>query len=118
MFLLDFDDMCSINPMSTHIDNNAVLARFSVLMDELLRSGFQRGKFERWEIDLLLDIECCQLNDIAKRKALYGYEDAVQWDLENGASTPMRFSAYLQGRDELTLVRRPAGAAKRKIVAN
>jgi hypothetical protein len=49
---------------------------------------------------------------------LYGYEDAVQSELENGASAPMRFSAYLKGREELTLVRRPAGAAKRKIVAN
>lgn len=108
--------------MSTHSDNTAVLARFSVLMDELLRSGFQRGKFEPWEIDLLLDIECCPLNDIAKRKALHGYENAVQTDMECGASKPMRFSAYLQRQEALKLARRPAGrpgpATKAKIVAN
>lgn len=81
--------------MSQSNENVEVLARFSLLMDELLRSGFQRGRFEPWEIELLLDIECCVLSDAAKRKALQEYEDAVQADMESGAARPMRFSEFL-----------------------
>ena len=107
--------------MSVHPDNSAVLARFSMLMDELLRSGFQRAKFEPWEIDLLLDIECCKLSDAAKRRALHGYESAVQEEMEQGAQKPMRFSAYLKRQEAMMPSRRPAGrpaGAKSKILAN
>ncbi len=80
-------------------ENVVVLAQFSVLMDELLRSGFQRGRFAPWEIELLLDIECCSLGDAAKRKALQAYENAVQAEMENGAERPMRFSEFLAARN-------------------
>lgn len=85
--------------MTESNENVAVLAQFSVLMDELLRTGFQRGRFEPWEIELLLDIECCALSDAAKRTALQAYENAVQAEMERGATRPMRFSEFLAGRN-------------------
>jgi hypothetical protein len=84
--------------MSGTSDKVAVLAQFSILMDELLRTGLRRAKFQQWEIDILLDIESCPLGDIAKRTALHEYENAVQSEMESGAPLPMRFSEFLQRR--------------------
>jgi hypothetical protein len=84
--------------MTESNENVAVLAQFSVLMDELLRTGFQRGRFDPWEIDILLEIEGCALNDDAKRKALQAYENAVQAEMERGAVRPMKFSEFLSAR--------------------
>ena len=79
-------------------DPNAVLDQFNVLMMELLRRCPYRGTFRSWEIDLLLDIESCKLRGSSKRKALLGYQKAVQAELEKGAHLPMRFSEYWSGK--------------------
>jgi hypothetical protein len=73
-----------------------VQARFSLLMDELLRTGLRRASIERWELDILLDIESSPLGAAAKRTALREYQNAVEAELEAGAALPMRFSDFLQ----------------------
>jgi hypothetical protein len=77
-------------------DADAVLAQFNRLIQELLRGNMHRNTFRPWEIELLLDIETCNLRESTKRETLRRYQRAVQRHMEKGARTPLKLSAYLE----------------------
>jgi len=79
------------------IDSEVLLAQFNKLMNELLRGTMNRNTFQPWEIEILLDIESCQLKDANKRELLRRYQKAVQRDMEKGTALPMMLSQYLEG---------------------
>ncbi len=79
------------------VDSETVLAQFNRLMQELLRGNMARNTFRPWEIDILLDIEGCQVREATKRETLRRYQRAVQRQMEKGARTPMKLSEYLEG---------------------
>jgi hypothetical protein len=76
-------------------DSEAVLAQFNKLIVELLRGTMNRNTFRPWEIEILLDIEACQLRDSAKREVLRRYQKAVQKQMGKGSRSPMKLSEYL-----------------------
>ena len=76
-------------------DSDAVLAQFNRLIQELLRGNMARNTFRQWEVDLLLDIEGCNLRDSARRETLRRYQRAVQRHMEKGARLPLKLSDYL-----------------------
>ena len=76
-------------------DSEAVLAQFNRLIQELLRGNMQRNTFRPWEIELLLDIESCNLREAHKRDTLKRYQKAVQRHMEKGARLPLKLSEYL-----------------------
>ena len=76
-------------------DSDAILAQFNRLMQEVLRGNMQRTTFRPWEVELLLDIEACGLNDSARRETLRRYQRAVQRHMEKGGDSPLKFSEYL-----------------------
>src|SRR5437870_4558998 len=76
-------------------DSDAILAQFNRLIQELLRGTLQRNTFRPWEIDVLLDIEACDLRDNARRETLRRYQRAVQRHMEKGARLPLKLSEYL-----------------------
>src|SRR6266436_691532 len=76
-------------------DSDAVLAQFNRLMQELLRGTMHRNTFRPWEIELLLDIEACNLRETNKRDTLRRYQKAVQRQMEKGARLPLKLSEYL-----------------------
>jgi hypothetical protein len=80
------------------IDSEARLNRFNRLMQELIRGAMNRNTFQPWEIDILLDIEACQLREPVKRETLRRYQKAVQRSMEKGAPMPLRLSEYLNGK--------------------
>jgi hypothetical protein len=80
------------------IDSEARLNRFNRLMQELIRGAMNRNTFQPWEIDILLDIEGCQLREPVKRETLRRYQKAVQRSMEKGAPMPLRLSEYLDGK--------------------
>jgi hypothetical protein len=84
-------------PVET-VDSEARLNRFNRLMQELIRGNMNRNTFHPWEIDILLDIESCQLREPVKRETLRRYQKAVQRSMEKGASMPLRLSEYLDGK--------------------
>ena len=76
-------------------DSDAILAQFNRLIQELLRGNMQRNTFRPWEVELLLDIESCNLREVNKRDTLRRYQKAVQRQMEKGARLPLKLSEYL-----------------------
>lgn len=91
----------SAERMSCHIDglpeldSETILAQFNRLLNELLRGQLIRNTFRPWEIELLLDIQMCDLRDGQKRETLRRYQRAVQRQMDKGSRNPMKLSAYL-----------------------
>jgi len=77
------------------LDAETILAQFNRLMNELLRGKLIRNTFRPWEIELLLDIQMCDLRDGQKREILRRYQRAVQRQMEKGSRDPMKLSEYL-----------------------
>jgi hypothetical protein len=84
-------------PVET-LDSEAILARFNKLVSDLLRGTMNRNTFQPWEIEILLDIESCNLKDAVGRETLRRYQKAVQRSMEKGAPTPLRLSEYLSNK--------------------
>ena len=76
-------------------NSETVLAQFNRLIQELLRGNMQRNTFRPWEIEILLDIESCNLREVNKRDTLRRYQKAVQRHMEKGARLPLKLSEYL-----------------------
>jgi hypothetical protein len=79
----------------TTLDSDAVLARFNRLIQELLSGSIKRNCFRPWEIEVLLDIEACDLRPSGRRETLRRYQRAVRRHLENGGVVPLKLSEYL-----------------------
>ncbi len=77
-------------------DHEAVLARFNKLIQEILRGSINRNTFRPWEVEILLDIESCNLREVPKREIIRRYQKAVQRAMEKGAATPLKLSEYLE----------------------
>src|SRR6266446_1487757 len=86
-------------------DSETVLAQFNRLIQELLRGNMHRNTFRPWEIELLLDIESCNLRETNKRDILRRYQKAVQRHMEKGARLPLKLSEYL----DVVKAKRPNG---------
>jgi hypothetical protein len=79
-------------------NSEVVLTRFNKLLQELVRGTMTRNTFQPWEIEILLDIEACNLRDGIRRETLRRYQKAVTRAMEKGAPVPFRLSEYLNGK--------------------
>jgi hypothetical protein len=79
-------------------DSEVMMNRFNKLLQELIRGTMTRNTFQPWEIDILLDIEACQLREVVRRETLRRYQKAVQRAMEKGAPTPFKLSEYLSNK--------------------
>ncbi len=79
-------------------NSEAILTRFNKLMQELVRGTMNRNTFQPWEIEILLDIEACNLREAVKKETLRRYHKAVQRAMEKGAPVPFPLSQYLVGK--------------------
>lgn len=79
-------------------DSDTVLAQFNRLMNDLLRGTLNRNTFRPWEVDVLLDIEHCNLRDSNRRETLRRYQRANQRHMEKGARLPLKLSEYLDAQ--------------------
>ena len=96
--------------LGTLPDSETVLAQFNRLVGELLKGSVNRNTFRPWEIEVLLDIEMCNLRDSNKRETLRRYQKANQRHMEKGARLPLKLSEYLEAQRQ----RREALAAKQQ----
>ncbi|PWU03006.1 MAG: hypothetical protein C5B51_19880 [Terriglobia bacterium] len=72
-----------------------MLNRFKRLLAELQRGEISRNDFHPWEIEILLDIEACELDRRHRTEILRQYQRAVERQLEAGPGPPMKLSEYL-----------------------
>ena len=92
------------------VDSEARLNRFNRLMQELIRGSMNRNTFQPWEIEILLDIEACNLKDAVGRETLRRYQKAVQRSMEKGAPKPLRLSEYLSNK-KVAAAAKPSAAS-------
>ncbi|MGC4049684.1 MAG: hypothetical protein QM757_09250 [Paludibaculum sp.] len=72
------------------------LHQFDELMRELLRGRIQRNTFQSWEVEVLLDIEACELRDSNRREVLRRYQKAANRYVDRGGRTLLKLSEYLE----------------------
>ena len=90
-------------------DGEHLLTRFNRLVRELEQGAMTRNCFKPWEIELLLDMDACDLGSCRKWQILRQYQKAVRRHLENGAPRPLKLSEYLRRK----VVRRSQAVALR-----
>ena len=72
-----------------------MLNRFKRMITEVLRGKLTRNTFEPWEVDILLDLEACELEP-RRRPEIFGqYQRAVERQMESGPGPPMKLSQFL-----------------------
>jgi len=80
------------------VEQELMLNRFKRLLAEIMRGGVVRNTFRPWEIDILLDLDACQLEPRRRTEILKQYERAVERQIESGAGPPMKLSEFLVRR--------------------
>ena len=76
-------------------DIEIVHAQFNRLINELLKGVINRNTFQPWEIEVLLDIQGCDIGDVSEKDILKRYQKAVQRSYERGVKMPLKLSEYL-----------------------
>jgi hypothetical protein len=90
-----------------------LLPQFNKLLSELLRGKLVRNTFQPWEIEILLDIEGCQLRDSNRREVLRRYQKAANKALEKGSDSLLMLSEYLERNRQAALARKTAHGEER-----
>jgi hypothetical protein len=89
-------------------ENEILLARFNKLIGELLRGSVTRNTFQPWEVDLLLDIDACDMSSGNRKDVLRRYQKAVQRSVDKGAPGLMKLSEYLEAQRSKRVTADPA----------
>ncbi|HUE04173.1 MAG TPA: hypothetical protein VMR62_31780 [Bryobacteraceae bacterium] len=84
--------------MEDPLDLELIANRFYRLVKELLQGEVRRTSFQRWEVDLLLDLQACRLTRSRRDEALRRYQRAVQKQLDRREFPPVRFADFLGRR--------------------
>ena len=95
MLFTDSADPCSVTAAEDLVERELMLNRFKRLLADIMRGGTARNSFQPWEIEILLDLEACQLEPRRRTEILKQYERAVERQLESGPGPPMKLSAFL-----------------------
>jgi hypothetical protein len=85
-------------PADELIQLELMLNRFNRLINEVMRGAIARNSFLPWEVDLLLDMETCQLDRRRRADILRQYQRAVERQMESGPGPPMKLSEFLEAR--------------------
>jgi hypothetical protein len=75
-------------------DSTQLLLRFNQLIRDVENGETDRNSFRPWEVEILVDMQTCQLGSDRKR-VLRRYQKAVQRSLDRGATRPLKLSEYL-----------------------
>ena len=80
------------------IELELMLNRFRKLMVELMRGMVVRNAFQPWEIEILLDLQDCDLPARRRHEILRQYQRAVEKQMITGPGPPMKLSTFLHER--------------------
>ena len=87
-------------------DTAQLAIRFKRFMREVESGVMARNNFHQWEVELLVDLEQCELH-ANRRRLLRRYQKAALRGLEMGAQRPLKLSEYMAR----TRARRPRASA-------
>jgi hypothetical protein len=85
-------------PEDDSVAPELMLNRFRRLVRDLQRGTITRTDFQPWEVDILLDIENCQVERGRREETLRRYQQAVERQLETSPGPPMTLSEFLKQR--------------------
>jgi len=108
IFLRRPADHFVVNTADHLIKRELMLNRFNRLMGELARGLAARNTFEPWEIEILLDMQTCQLEPRRRTEILRQYQRAVERQLEVSPGPPIKLSQFLIARNAVRDNRRSA----------
>jgi hypothetical protein len=77
------------------IDRELMLNRFRRLVGDLLRGRLTRESFAPWEVDILVDLDDCQLESRRRGDIVRQYQRAVEKQMESSDGPPMKLSQFL-----------------------
>jgi len=75
-----------------------MLNRFKRLIAEVMRGATARNSFQPWEVEILVDLERCELDRRRRFEILRQYQRAVEKQMEMGPGPPMKLSEFLESR--------------------
>jgi hypothetical protein len=77
------------------IELEVMLNRFNRLISEVMRGALARNSFQAWEVEILVDLENCQLDRRRRLEILRQYQRAVERQMAVGPGPPMKLSEFL-----------------------
>lgn len=80
------------------IELELMLNRFNRLIGEVMRGTVARNSFQPWEVEILMDLENCQLERRRRMDVLRQYQRAVERQMTTGPGPPMKLSEFLEMR--------------------
>ena len=80
------------------IELELMINRFNRLIGEVMRGALARNSFQPWEVDILMDLENCQLDRRSRMETMRQYQRAVQRQMAAGPGPPMKLSEFLAVR--------------------
>jgi hypothetical protein len=72
-----------------------IFRRFERLLGGVMRGSLEYNLFQRWEVDLLLDMTECRLDGRRRTDILTQYRNAVSRQMRTGPGPPMKLSEFL-----------------------
>jgi hypothetical protein len=99
-----------VNDVEELVERELLLNRFKRLIGEVIRRETSRNSFQPWEIEILLDVDACQLESRRRLEILRQYQRAVERQMEIGPGPPMRLSQFLVMRAEKKAAGNPNGS--------
>lgn len=82
------------------VEQELMINRFNRLIGEVMRGVLARNSFQPWEVEILLDLDQCQLEKRRRVDILRQYQKAVERQVNNGDGPPMKLSEFLVLREQ------------------
>ncbi|HWC97418.1 MAG TPA: hypothetical protein VG456_11725 [Candidatus Sulfopaludibacter sp.] len=79
-------------------DPEVIFNRFRTLLREISRGATLRNSFEPWEMEIMLDLQICDIPSRRRMETLVQYERAVKRQMSSGQGPPMKLSEFLELR--------------------
>jgi hypothetical protein len=90
------------------IEQELMVNRFNRLIGEVMRGAVARNSFQPWEVEILMDLEYCQLDRRRRLEILRQYQRAVVRQMANAPGPPMKLSSFLILRERRREAQQPA----------
>ena len=90
--------MTGVMAVDDVIQIELMLNRFRRLVAEIQSGVVNRNNFEPWEVEILLDLEACQVNPRRWMDTLRQYSKSGERQIEAGDGPPLKLSEFLAWR--------------------